>query len=60
MNSTGKWVSDMIMGHAKTINEFKTELNKTQNVDIRSVITKSLPTISGHLRWLEALRNKLI
>jgi hypothetical protein len=48
------------MGHAKTINEFKTELNKTQNVDIRSVITKSLPTISGHLRWLEALRNKLI
>jgi len=55
-----KWVSDMIMEHAKTINEFKTELSKTQNVDLKSLITKSLPIISEHLRWLGALRNKMM
>ena len=55
-----KWVSDMIMEHAKTINDFKTELSKTQNVDLKSLITKSLPIISEHLRWLGALRNKMM
>jgi len=55
-----QWVSDMIAGHMKTINEFKTELGKTQNADIKNLITKSLPTISEHLRQLEALRNKMM
>src|SRR5205823_15064616 len=55
-----QWVSDMIAGHIKTINEFKTELGRTQNADVRNLITKSLPTISEHLRQLEALRNKMM
>jgi putative membrane protein len=55
-----QWVSDMIAGHMKTINEFKTELGKTQNADIKNLITKSLPAISEHLRQLEALRNKMM
>ena len=55
-----KWVSDMIMGHTKTINEFKAELGKTQNADVKNLITRSLPTISEHLRQLEALRNKMM
>ncbi len=55
-----KWVSDMIMGHTKTINEFKAELGKTQNADIKNLIIKSLPIVSDHLRQLEALRNKMM
>src|SRR6266536_2742705 len=55
-----KWVSDMIMGHTKTINEFKAELGKTQNADIKNLISKSLPIVSDHLRQLEALRNKMM
>jgi hypothetical protein len=40
-----KWISE-------------TELGKTQNTDLKNLITKSLHTISEHLRQLEALRNK--
>jgi len=55
-----KWVSDMIIGHTKTLDEFKAELAKTQNTDLKNLITKSLPTISEHLKQLEALRNKMM
>ncbi len=48
------------MGHTKTINEFKAELGKTQNADIKNLISKSLPIVSDHLRQLEALRNKMM
>jgi putative membrane protein len=55
-----KWVSDMIIGHTKTLDEFKAELGNTQNADLKNLITKSLPTISEHLKQLEALRNKMM
>jgi len=55
-----KWISDMIMGHAKALNEFNAELGTTQSGDLKNLITKSLPTISDHLRQLEALRNKMM
>jgi len=55
-----KWVSDMIIGHTKTMNEFKTDLGTTQDANVRNVITQALPTISKHLRQLEALRNKMM
>jgi len=55
-----KWISDMVTGHSKTIDEFKTELSKTQNADLKNLITKSLPIISEHLKLLEALRNKIM
>jgi len=55
-----QWISDMIIGHTKTIDEFNTELRRTQNADVRNLITQSLPAISEHLRQLEALRNKMM
>jgi putative membrane protein len=53
-----KWVNDMIIGHTKTIGEFKAEQSRTQNADVKNLITKSLPTISEHSKQLETLRNK--
>src|SRR6266540_1339336 len=44
----------------RLINDFKAELGKTQNADIKNLISKSLPIVSDHLRQLEALRNKMM
>lgn len=55
-----KWVSDMIIGHQKAISDFRSELTRTNNTQLKTLITNALPAMQEHLRQLEALRSKMM
>jgi predicted outer membrane protein len=55
-----QWISNMIIGHQKAISEFRSELTKTNNTQLKTLITGALPTMQDHLRQLEALRGKMM
>ena len=55
-----KWISDMIMGHRQAISDFRGELSKTTNTQLKTLITNALPAMQEHLRQIEALRNKMM
>lgn len=60
MDFDRKWISDMIMGHQKAISDFRSEQMRTNNTQLKTLITNALPTMQEHLRQLEALRSKMM
>jgi putative membrane protein len=60
MSFDRKWISDMIIGHQKAINDFRNESVRTNNAQLKTLITNALPTMQEHLRQLEALRSKIM
>jgi putative membrane protein len=60
MDFDRKWISDMIIGHREAINNFREELTRTNNAQIKTLISNALPIMQDHLRQLEALRAKMM
>jgi putative membrane protein len=55
-----QWVGDMIAGHQKTLTDFRTELNTTNDAALKALINNALPTIQEHLKKLQVLRGKMM
>jgi putative membrane protein len=55
-----QWIGDMISGHQKTLTDFRTELNSTNDANLKTLINNALPTIQDHLKQLQILRGKLM
>jgi putative membrane protein len=55
-----QWISDMISGHQKTLADFRTELNATNDANLKTLINNALPTIQDHLKQLQVLRGKMM
>jgi len=53
------WADKMVDEHQKLVDKFESSQNKVQDQELKSVITKSLPTLRSHLDMAKKLQGKL-
>jgi len=53
------WCKEMVDKHEKTIEEFEDKLENTQDPDLKSWISQSLPGLRSHLDQLKACHEKI-
>ena len=55
-----QWMGDMIPVIKKHLPDFRTELNTTNDANLKTLINNALPTIQDHLKQLQVLRGKMM
>jgi putative membrane protein len=53
------WVTKMVDGHQQTINKFESAQNTVTDPELKSMITKTLPTLHQHLKMVQDLQSKV-